>query len=303
MMNSVLALALAAQVVVANPVIRRQVTTSRAATTGTVTIPISSILTSAEFTETDTIPSATTYTVSEGPATTAVGGSDGSYWFCSFPGSSEPTATYSLPEPTDVPTDTITATFPEITETISSIIETDTEIVTDTDTDTETISASVFKRQVVTSTRTATAAATTLTSIAETDTFTDIPTESFPDPTIPLTTDFPTLTASPVPTGGGWVSTYTIVGPETTAVIECVRIPGRGGYHHGPPRPHYPPHHGTGPVTWSGPVPTTDVFTFSSVIGTDFPTATDVFTLSSIIGTDFPTATLSSVSATPTFEP
>ncbi|KAF8605273.1 hypothetical protein BDV93DRAFT_521613 [Ceratobasidium sp. AG-I] len=275
-MNSFLALALAAQAVVANPLVRRQVTSSRATTTVTATAAFTTSI--VEFTDTDTILTPTaTVTLTDSPTTTA-GGSDGSYWFCSFPGSSDPTETsyYSLPEPTYLPTGTLTGSFSEVTGSVTPI-ETDTVTETDANTDTESL---LFKRQ-ATTTRTATASQVTVTSVAETDTFTDVPTETvtIPDSTFPITSDFPTITATATAAPGGWVSTYTIVGPETTAVIECVRVPGRGGYHHH--GPHYPPHHGTGPVTWSGPVPTTDVFTFSSIVtDTELPTFTTTVTAS-----------------------
>ncbi|KAG8698145.1 hypothetical protein FRC08_006106 [Ceratobasidium sp. 394] len=264
-MNSLLAIALAAQVVSANPIIGRQVATSgthsrnaTAAPTSTVhqsTVVISDSETSGFPTTTVEFP--TSYAT---PTPTSRGGSHGSYWYCYFPGTQNaPTGTYtsleptftdtfSFPEPTDSTTGPFTDTFTETdTGFISTVTPTaiaTTDILTETEAETDTLSVDPEPTDT-----------DTVTPTSIDFTVTDLPT---PTDTI----DLP-ITTAPSPTGGpGGVHTYTIIGPASaTQVIECIRVPRWGGHPHPHPQP---PHHtsfvptSTFVPTWtaSAPIPT-----------------------------------------------
>ncbi|KAG8686843.1 hypothetical protein FRC08_012306 [Ceratobasidium sp. 394] len=228
-MYSLLAIALAAQVVSANPIIGRQVTTSAAHSRNATAAPTSLLHSSTVVisdSETSIFPTSTTvqFPTSATPTPTSRGGSHGSYLYCYFPSAQnastgiyttlEPTFTdtFLLPEPTESTTGAFTDTFTD------TFIETDTETSTDTG---------------VISTVTATAIATTDIE-TETDTFSAPEPTATSDPTDTDTAtatsiDFPVTTA-PSPTGGWGATTYTIVGPASaTQVVECIRVP-RGGH-------------------------------------------------------------------------
>ncbi|KAG9077509.1 hypothetical protein FS749_010600 [Ceratobasidium sp. UAMH 11750] len=216
-MNSLLAIALAAQVVSANPITASRIFPSNATTVApTSTLHPSTVISGSEtfgFPAT-TVEFPTPYAT---PAPTSGGGwTYGSYiWYCHLADTQNvPTDNYTSLEPTF----TNTFSFPEPTESTTGVF-TDTFAGADTG---------------FVSTATATAIATSdiLTETeAETDTLfvdpeptatSDLPID-FPTPTdFPATTDFPVIT--PSPTGGWAVSTHTVVGPASaTRVIECFR--------------------------------------------------------------------------------
>ncbi|KAG9077156.1 hypothetical protein FS749_010988 [Ceratobasidium sp. UAMH 11750] len=220
-MNTLLAIALAAQAISANPIIGRQVTTSGTHSRNATVAPTSTLYSSTVISGSETFGFPTTTvefpTSYATPTPTSGGGSTyGSYWYCYFPGvQNVPAGNYTSLEPTF----TDTFSFPEPTESTTGPF-TDTYTGTDTG---------------FVSTVTATAIATT-DILAETDTFsvdpeptatsdlpTDLPTTDIPTPTdFPITTDLPVTT--PSPTGGWTVSTYTVVGPASaTQMIECFR--------------------------------------------------------------------------------
>ncbi|KAG8679906.1 hypothetical protein FRC08_016665 [Ceratobasidium sp. 394] len=250
-MYYLLAIALAAQVVSANPIIGRQVTTSSTHSRNGSVAPTSTVHPSTVVisdSETSIFPTSTTvgFPTSATPTPTSRGGSHGSYLYCYFPSAQnastgiyttlEPTFTdtFSLPEPTESTTGAFTDTF----------IETDTETYTDTG---------------FVSTATATAIATTDIE-TETDTFSVPEPTATSDPTDTDTAtatsiDFPVTTA-PSPTGGWGAATYTIVGPASaTQVVECIRVP-RGSGHSHPHHSSFVPTSTVVPISTSVPIVT-----------------------------------------------
>ncbi|KAF8759930.1 hypothetical protein RHS01_01632 [Rhizoctonia solani] len=196
-MSSIFALALFAQVIVANPVYRRQdITTTATNATATPTIDPtlsdnvtstatdSITLTSEPTPTTDTFTVPITSTIST-PSPTGGSEDDGSYWFCSFPGaeatptptwtqlpsdtlSSTDTLTLSIPTDTEtnIPTATDTSTFPEVTDTDLPTFS-DTEIPTATETATSTdVSTSVEATSTALPTATESSTLPEITSIA-----------------------------------------------------------------------------------------------------------------------------------------
>ncbi|ELU45533.1 hypothetical protein AG1IA_00411 [Rhizoctonia solani AG-1 IA] len=213
-MSSIFALALFAQVIVANPVYRRQdITTTATNATATPTIDPtlsdnvtstatdSITLTSEPTPTTDTFTVPITSTIST-PSPTGGSEDDGSYWFCSFPGAE------ATPTPTSDPT-TIVDPFPTTTDTI--VIPT---LTSDTLSSTDTLTLSI-----PTDTETNIPTATDTSTFPEV-TDTDLPT--FSDTEIPTATE--TATSTDVSTSVEATSTALPTATESSTLPEITSI-------------------------------------------------------------------------------
>ncbi|KAH7343465.1 hypothetical protein B0J17DRAFT_764663 [Rhizoctonia solani] len=213
-MSSIIALALFAQVALANPVNRRQVNVTSVITNVTASPTVEPTLTANITTipEPTLLPNttanataqlnrhsrpATATTTSVIPSSTGAS-DDGGYWLCSFPGAeatatatSEPT-TVSDPFPTTSADDTTIIADPTVTDT-------DTAIPTATDT-------------------------STLTVPEVTDTDTTVPTETLTDTDVPTATETATDTDVPTATDTLSVTDITPTVTDTAVVTDATTI-------------------------------------------------------------------------------